>query len=356
MSDKKASNVIEAVKNAASDIDVYRKINTACLIVIAAVSITLALIYTKTILIPLVISIFVYTMMAPIIRLLRFRMRFPKWLAILTSAVLVIVPLVLVIIFIINSITNFVQVSSTYQAKLVESFNWVANFIKSYSLPIPDEALSLQTLTSLVTGQQFTNFLRGFGGVTLQVLSYSTLVFIFVFFLLIGSSSTKNQNTVIKEVQNKISAYLYIHITMSIITGICVGIVYFSVGLELAMMFAILTVILNFIPNVGSVAAVALPLPIAIIQFGFGPQFWVVLIIPSICQFVIGSIIEPKLLGTGLDLHPVTIVGSLIFWALVWGIPGAFLAVPITSAIRLILSKLEPTRPFAEILAGRLPK
>ena len=57
-----------------------------------------------------------------------------------------------------------------------------------------------------------------------------------------------------------------------------------------------------------------------------------------------------------MDLHPVTIISSLVFWALVWGVPGAFLAVPITAALRIILSKIEPTKVFAEVMSGRLPK
>jgi AI-2 transport protein TqsA len=353
MSEEKVKDVLSSVVNGGDDI--YKKINTVCLILIAAVCMTSALIYTKSIMIPLVISIFIYTMITPIIRFFRYKFKFPHWLAIIGASIVVIIPITLLIIFLINSITSFVQVSGTYQAKLVESFNWVISSIKSYNIPLPEEALDMQSIISLISGQQMTNFLKGFGGVTLQILTYSTVVFVFVFFFLIGNRADITNST-IKEVQNKISAYLYIHIIISLMTGILVGIVYFFVGLELALMFVILTVILNFIPNVGSVLAVALPLPIAIIQFGFGPQFWIVLIIPSCTQFMIGSILEPKLLGTGLDLHPVAIIGSLIFWALIWGIPGAFLAVPITSALRLILSRLEPTRPFAEMLAGRLPK
>ena len=143
---------------------------------------------------------------------------------------------------------------------------------------------------------------------------------------------------------------------MSVITGICVGVVYYSVGIKLAFTFAILTMILNFIPNIGSVIAVLLPLPIAYMQYGFGTHFLVVLLIPTAVQIIIGSILEPRFLGNGMDLHPVTIISSLVFWALVWGIPGAFLAVPITAAVRIILSKIEPTKVFAEIMSGRLPR
>ncbi len=337
-------------------VDIYRKINTACLILIAVVSLVTALIYTRSILIPLVISIFIYTMITPLIRYLRFRMKFPRWLAIVISATIVLVPLVLVVIFISNSISNFVQTFSIYQAKLLESFNKLADLIRSYKIPLPDEMLELKSLQAMLTGPSSVNFLKGVGSNAVKVISYFSMVVIFVFFMLLGSGRTKITNTVIKEIQNKISAYLYIHIIVSIFTGICVGIVYFSVGLELALMFIVCTIVLNFIPNVGSIIAVLLPMPIALMQFGPTASFWIVLIIPACMQFVIGSIMEPKLLGGGMDLHPVTIIGSLVFWALVWGVPGAFLAVPMTAAVRIILSKLEPTRAFAEILSGRLPK
>ena len=61
-------------------------------------------------------------------------------------------------------------------------------------------------------------------------------------------------------------------------------------------------------------------------------------------------------MGENLDLHPVTILVFLIFWGLVWGIPGLFLAVPITSILQIILTRLENTRAIAEILSGRLPR
>ena len=60
-------------------------------------------------------------------------------------------------------------------------------------------------------------------------------------------------------------------------------------------------------------------------------------------------------LGEGMDLHPATVVACLIFWTLVWGVPGAFLSVPITASIKIVLSKIKHTRPVAEFLAGRLP-
>jgi AI-2 transport protein TqsA len=71
---------------------------------------------------------------------------------------------------------------------------------------------------------------------------------------------------------------------------------------------------------------------------------------------VIGNIIEPKLMGKGLDLHPVTIMLALSFWGLLWGIVGMFLAAPITAAIRIVLMQFDTFRPVANLLAGEFEK
>ena len=337
-------------------INTYNKINTLCLTIIAAVSITLALVYTRAILVPLVISVFIFTMITPLIRYIKFFTRWPKWLCVLIATTVVLVPLVLIIIFIANSISNFAQEAFTYRTKLLELLNHVTTFLKSQRIPMPEEFVNFSSIREILSAPYYTRFLRGVGSNAMTFISYSFLIFIFLFFMLLGSGRTKITNDLLKEIQNKVSAYLYIHIIMSVITGVCVWVVYASCGLDLAIMFAALTVLLNFIPNIGSVISVALPLPIAYLQFGWGLKFILILLLPSIIQFVLGSLIEPKILGDGVDLHPVTIIGSLIFWGLVWGLPGAFMAVPMTAALRIVLEKIEPTRPFAELLSGRLPK
>ena len=73
-------------------------------------------------------------------------------------------------------------------------------------------------------------------------------------------------------------------------------------------------------------------------------------------QFTVGQIIEPKVMGYDLDLHPVTLLCCLIFWGLVWGVVGMFLAVPITAVIKFVLDKLPTTKAAAELMAGRLPR
>jgi AI-2 transport protein TqsA len=112
---------------------------------------------------------------------------------------------------------------------------------------------------------------------------------------------------------------------------------------------------LNFIPNVGSIIATLLPLPLAIVQFN--SLFWVmlVLLLPGTVQITVGNFVEPKLMGEGLELHPVAILVMLVFWGLIWGVVGMLLAAPITAVLGIVLGRFETTRPIARLLAGQLP-
>ncbi len=75
----------------------------------------------------------------------------------------------------------------------------------------------------------------------------------------------------------------------------------------------------------------------------------------TIGQLVQGNFIEPKVLGSSLHLHPVIVLLAIGFWGLVWGMIGAFLAVPLTAIIRLVSLRIEPLRPLARLLGGRIP-
>ena len=69
-----------------------------------------------------------------------------------------------------------------------------------------------------------------------------------------------------------------------------------------------------------------------------------------------GSVMEPKIMGESLDLHPVSIILALMVWGMLWGIVGMLLATPLTAIIKILLERLELTAPIGDLLAGRLDR
>ena len=153
-------------------------------------------------------------------------------------------------------------------------------------------------------------------------------------------------------IQKQISFYLLVKIGVSILAAVCTWIVLTSTKTELAMMLAVLTFILNFIPNIGPSIATVAPLPVLFLQHGFDWHMILVLVLLAAMHFVIGNILETKWLGKGMNLDPLVVVASLIFWALVWGVMGALLAVPLTAIIKMIFERHETTQPIARFLGG----
>ena len=123
------------------------------------------------------------------------------------------------------------------------------------------------------------------------------------------------------------------------------------------MIFGLFAFLLNFIPTLGSIIATLLPLPIVVLNPDVSPLTGVLAIaLPATVQLVIGNILEPRIMGKSLQLHPIAILMALIVWGMVWGIPGMFLAVPITAVLKIALSRITTTQPIAELLAGRFPR
>jgi AI-2 transport protein TqsA len=142
---------------------------------------------------------------------------------------------------------------------------------------------------------------------------------------------------------------------LSAACGVSVWLVLAAFGVQAAVLFGLLTFLLNFIPNIGSAIATVLPLPFIWMSPSLGIGGMILAsVIPAAIQFVIGNFLQPNLMGNSMKLHPVVILMALIFWGMIWGIVGMFLAVPITSIIRIACDRHELTKPVAELMAGNL--
>jgi len=181
-------------------------------------------------------------------------------------------------------------------------------------------------------------------------------VALFVFFILAGAKTRRKPfSGLLGEVEPKIRFFLIKKTLLSGATGILVTIIFKCLGVDGAFLFGFMAFILNFVPTFGSIIATALPLPLVFLK----PElqgFVVVLaiVLPGIVQVVIGNIIEPRVMGDALDLHPIVLLIALLFWMKVWGIWGALLAAPITAIIKICLERSEQTKLFANIMGGRL--
>lgn len=328
----------------------YKKINSACLILLAATAATAALIYTKAFMMPLVISLLVYVVLMPLVRLMTNKLKIPKIIAVTITFALIVGLFTLVTLFISKSVNDFIAGANAYSDRMSTLFAWLTETAKKYNLD-----LNFATFADALSALPVFDIVKGMGRGLLVLITNASLCFIILIFFFVGSAVQEmpgKYEHIIKEVQNRISYYMIIKTAVSLVTGLTIWLILHLFGVELAALFGFLVFILNFIPNVGSIISTLLPVPVIFIQFGW-EKLLIILALKASVQFLIGNVIEPKIVGDGMDLHPVVVLCSLVFWGLVWGIPGAFLAVPMTVAVKIGFSYLKPTKQVAEFMAGR---
>jgi len=161
---------------------------------------------------------------------------------------------------------------------------------------------------------------------------------------------------VIVAINRRIGSYLALKTLMCLLLGMASYVVMWLFGLEFAALWAVLAGFLNFIPYVGSVLGVALPMLMTIVQFEDLGVVLTMLLTLSAVQFAIGNFLEPYVMGSSLNLSSFAILVSLAVWSELWGVPGAFLAVPIMAIVTIVFSEFPGTRPISVLLSknGRL--
>lgn len=330
------------------------RIQTICLIILSAGVIAGALYLLRPVLIPFVLAIFITYCLTPVIDLQTKYLKIRRSLAVVAALFLSCLALVFFSITLSTTITDITNQLSEYQGTIKESMDRIIELL-------PLERFGVET--DEITAPLFENpdatianaLSQTLGGI-MNVLSNGALVLIFLIFMMWGKSSDEEAaSPLLEEVQHRITRYIITLIFISVLTGVSVGLVLYLLGIKFAVMFGFLTFLLNFIPSIGSIAATLLPIPVAFMtpDISIGAKIMVVAI-PSAIQFVLGNIVQPKIMGRSLDLHPVTLMFSLMFFGMIWGVVGMFLATPITAVLKIVLERIEFTRPLAGLLAGRL--
>ena len=157
---------------------------------------------------------------------------------------------------------------------------------------------------------------------------------------------------ILTNINDRIGTYLAMKTLISLLTAFISYVVMRLFGLEFAVFWAVLIFFLNFIPYVGSWLSVLLPSMFALLQFN--GDLGMVLAVAgtlSVAQFFLGNFLDPYLMANSLNLSGFAILISLAAWSALWGIPGAFLAVPITACITMVLAEFKASRPIAILMS-----
>eukprot|EP00812_Abedinium_dasypus_P008505 NODE_2260_length_966_cov_508.193194.p1 GENE.NODE_2260_length_966_cov_508.193194~~NODE_2260_length_966_cov_508.193194.p1 ORF type:complete len:281 (+),score=86.97 NODE_2260_length_966_cov_508.193194:3-845(+) len=192
----------------------------------------------------------------------------------------------------------------------------------------------------------------------LSFVETAALTAIFLVFLLTSWLRETTRCWMPPEVHTAMQRYVRLKTFTSAIIGVVTGLILWSFDVVLWQVFAGFSFMLNFVPCIGVVVAVCLPVPLMILDRDQTLEniMWIVLL-PGLLHFLVLDILEPRLLGHTLHLHPITVVLSLTLWGTAWGSLGTVMSVPLTSTIKILLAHVprhSPLKHYADVLLHAL--
>ena len=150
----------------------------------------------------------------------------------------------------------------------------------------------------------------------------------------------------------RVRRYALLRLAMGVVTATLYAAALWLAGLDLIWTWAVLTVVLSFVPTIGSIIAGILPTAYALLTRDLGTAAIVGASLLAIEQ-VIGNFVDPRISGDQVKLSPLVVLIALLVWTWVWGAAGAILAVPMTLAMVVVGARIEPLRPLTLMLTDR---
>lgn len=331
---------------------------TVPLAILATFTVFYVLWVGQTLLVPLAIAVLIWYMINALAHLYgRFVFRHASdWVTLILALATMTVAIGVVVDVVQANIADVQQAAPSYRQGVDK---WLT---RGYELFGIEHQPSFSQLMQQVDIQ---TILTEFAGALTGIVSNLALVIVYVGFLLYeqktfssklakmfpAAEKRREAKEVIDNIQYQIQTYIWIKTLVSVVTGLVAYVVLTLVGVDFASFWGFAIFLLNYIPIIGSVIATLFPALLALIQFETLGPFLVVGIGLTSVQFIVGNIIEPKLMGSTLNLSPLVVLLSLALWGSLWGVPGMFLCVPITVIILIVLSHFGPTRPLAVLLS-----
>ena len=337
------------------------RLQTVLLGIIAFAVILFLLVQARFILISLAIAIILFSLTSAAINAIaRLRIgsyRITNWLATAAAMALIATGLLTLTSLVLGQVNTVIVTTLSYTERasvaIAELFSFMGDDVSD-------------SVLAAIRSVDVSSWLRAAAGQAGNLMSASVLVILFVGFLFAervwftpklvslmkgDAEQAERVQRIIGSIIRRVNHYLLVKTAVSAVTGLMVYGAMRAFELDLAEAMGVLTFILNYIPNIGSIIATLLVGLVAFVQLAEPGPTLVIFLVTAAIQFLNGNIIDPWLMGRALRLSSFGIIISLAFWGAVWGIPGMFLSVPIMVGLMIVCSYIPVLRPIAVMLS-----
>ena len=338
------------------------------LILVGTIALVSILFIGRAIILPLIFALIIATVLHPMVVFLT-RFKINRVLAIIITLLLTLLVLVAISSFLISQMIRFTdswpQMVAKFQGYNSEIITWASEYFDVSPQKVLDWIAKTRGELINTSGAAIGNTLVNVGNGLVVILLIPVYIFMILFYqpLLIeffrrvfGADNRAEVSAIITQIKTVIQKYLTGLIIELIIIAALDTIALLILGIEYAFLIGILGAMLNVIPYLGGLVAVALPMAVALVTKDSSIYPLYVLAAYYFIQLVDNNYIVPKIVASKVKINAlVSIVVVLAFGAL-WGIPGMFISIPLTAIIKLIFDNIEPLKPWGFLLGDTMPQ
>ena len=334
------------------------------LAVITVILFSAVLKITSSVVVPFMVSVLLAIAISPLVIFLE-KFRISRVVSVFLVLILLVGSLAFMGMILFNSGRTLLTLYPRYEARLTDIYIWVARF---FELPYDEHLSFFDNIWGQIGVRNRVRVMTlSFSNGFLFFLSNAFMVALFMAFLLFEAVFLKDKldrafegtraeqiNKIVSDVMKQVSHYLSIKFVISLVTGLIVGVGLKIIGVEFAAVWGVIQFVLNFIPNIGSIAIGVIATAFSLIQFWPNPAPVMATGLVMLCtNMIIGSIIEPKIMGDRLGLSPLVVLVSLLVWGWLWGFTGLILAVPMIAIIKIVCENFPVLEPISILLGSR---
>jgi AI-2 transport protein TqsA len=313
----------------------------------------------QSVLMSLLVAVFLALLGTPPVLWLE-RKRLPSVVAVAIVVTGMITVLLIVGGLVGTSLNNFADALPSYQQRMQEQILALKALLAKKGIRVTDkmlfEYINPSSLMRLAVGM-----LGGLG----SALSNIILIMLTVTFILLEASSfpVKLRTVLGDPLQafpqftrfvDDITRYMIIKTGISLMAGILIGIWLSILGVDSPVLWGFLAFLLHYVPNVGTIIAAIPAIILTLVQLGIGSAA-LTAVGYLVVSFILGNVVEPRLMGLRLGLSTLVVFLSLIFWGSLLGLIGVVLCIPFTMTLKFACENNESTRWIAVLLGPEVP-
>jgi predicted PurR-regulated permease PerM len=323
---------------------------------------------SQGIIVPLIFGTIIAIVLHPVVSFF-VRRKMNRILAIIITLLLSFALIAAFGLFIFSQLRHFSNTWPVFVEKLTglvnETIHWIPGYFDisadKVNLWISETKTDLLNSSSSVIGQTLISV----GNAMVAIFLVPVYIFLILFYqplllefihMLFNANKQGKVRMIVNQTKTVVQRYLVGLFIETILVAVLNSVGLLILGIDYAILIGVTGALLNLIPYIGGIVAVAIPMMIALVT---KESAWFALYVMAVyyfIQLIDNNYIVPKIVASKVKINALVSIVAVLAGGALWGVAGMFLSIPLVAIIKVICDHIEPLKPIGFLLGDTMPE